>query len=110
MSLFGKKKETASCCCAAANQPAHAGSAASGSLRVEVLGSGCTKCNQLEANTRTALAQLGIDAQIGHVTDFAQIAAYGVMSTPALVINGTVVSTGRLLTVEEAAELLQKAR
>ncbi len=110
MSLFGKKKETASCCCAAANQPAPAGSAASGSLRVEVLGSGCTKCNQLEANTRTALAQLGIDAQIGHVTDFAQIAAYGVMSTPALVINGTVVSTGRVLTVEEAAELLQKAR
>lgn len=110
MSLFGKKKETASCCCAAANQPAPAGSAASGSLRVEVLGSGCTKCNQLEANTRTAFAQLGIDAQIGHVTDFAQIAAYGVMSTPALVINGTVVSTGRVLTVEEAAELLQKAR
>ncbi len=110
MSLFGKKKETASCCCASANQPAPAGSAASGSLRVEVLGSGCAKCNQLEANTRTALAQLGIDAQIGHVTDFAQIAAYGVMSTPALVINGTVVSTGRVLTVEEAAELLQKAR
>lgn len=110
MSLFGKKKETASCCCASANQPAPAGSAASGSLRVEVLGSGCAKCNQLEANTRTALAQLGIDAQIGHVTDFAQIAVYGVMSTPALVINGTVVSTGRVLTVEEAAELLQKAR
>lgn len=110
MSLFGKKKETASCCCAAANQPAPAGSAASGSLRVEVLGSGCAKCNQLEANTRTALAQLGIDAQIGHVTDFAQIAAYGVMSTPALAINDTVVSTGRVLTVEEAAELLQKAR
>lgn len=110
MSLFGKKKETASCCCASANQPAPAGSAASGSLRVEVLGSGCAKCNQLEANARTALAQLGIDAQIGHVTDFAQIAAYGVMSTPALVINGTVVSTGRVLTVEEAAELLQKAR
>lgn len=110
MSLFGKKKETASCCCAAANQPAPAGSAASGSLRVEVLGSGCAKCNQLEANTRTALAQLGIDAQIGHVTDFAQIAVYGVMSTPALVINGTVVSTGRVLTVEEAAELLQRAR
>ena len=110
MSLFGKKKETASCCCASANQPAPAGSAASESLRVEVLGSGCAKCNQLKANTRTALAQLGIDAQIGHVTDFAQIAAYGVMSTPALVINGTVVSTGRVLTVEEAAELLQKAR
>lgn len=110
MSLFGKKKETASCCCAAANQPAPAGCTASGSLRVEVLGSGCAKCNQLEANTRTALAQLGIDAQIGHVTDSAQIAAYGVMSTPALAINGTVVSTGRVLTVEEAAELLQKAR
>ena len=110
MSLFGKKKETASCCCASANQPAPAGSAASGSLRVEVLGSGCAKFNQLEANTRTALAQLGIDAQIGHVTDFAQIAAYGVMTTPALVVDGKVVCYGKVLKKEEVKALIRKVR
>ena len=107
-----KKTEAASCCCGGSCTPEAMAQAEAGkaTVGVKVLGSGCAKCNQLEANTRTALAQLGIDAQIGHVTDFAQIAAYGVMSTPALVINGTVVSTGRVLTVEEAAELLQKAR
>ena len=108
MGLFGKKKETTSCCCGASAAPA--GTAASGSMKVEVLGSGCARCNQLEANTRAALDQLGIDATIGHVTDFAQIAAYGVMSTPALAIDGKVVSAGQVLTVAQAAELLQKAR
>ena len=51
-----------------------------------------------------------MEAQVGHVTDFAQIAAYGVMSTPALAIDGKVVSAGRVLTTAEAAELLQKAK
>ena len=108
MGLFGKKKENTSCCCGASAAPA--GTAASGSMKVEVLGSGCARCNQLEANTRAALDQLGIDATIGHVTDFTQIAAYGVMSTPALAIDGKVVSAGQVLTVAQAAELLQKAR
>lgn len=74
-----------------------------------VLGSGCAKCNALEDAVCSALTELGMDAAVGHVTDFAQIAAYGVMSTPALVVNGKVVSSGRVLTKAEAAELLQKA-
>ncbi len=55
---------------------------------VKVLGSGCAKCNQLESATKAALEQLGMDTTIDHVSDFSQIAAYGVMTTPALVVDG----------------------
>ncbi len=77
---------------------------------VKILGSGCAKCNQLEAAARDALEQLGMDPAIDHVTDFARIAAYGVMTTPALVVDGKVVSTGKVLRAEEVVKLLQKAR
>jgi len=77
---------------------------------VKVLGSGCAKCNQLEASTKEALQQLGMDTTIDHVTDFSQIAAYGVMSTPALVVDGKVVSYGKVLKTEEVVKLLQKVR
>lgn len=75
--------------------------------RVKVLGSGCSKCNQLETATKEALKQLNMDTAIDHVTDFAEIAAYGVMSTPALVVDGKVVSYGRVLKVEELVKILQ---
>ena len=74
-----------------------------------MLGSGCAKCNALEDAVRAALAELGRDTAIEHVTDFAQIAAYGVMTTPALVVNGKVVSYGKVLKEDEAKALLQKA-
>lgn len=77
---------------------------------IKVLGSGCAKCNQLEENVKTALIQLGMDTSIEHVTDFAQIAAYGVMTTPALVVNGKVVSYGKVLKAEEAVKLLEQNR
>ncbi len=77
---------------------------------VKVLGSGCAKCNQLETATKAALLQLGMDTVIDHVTDFAQIAAYGVMTTPALVVDGKVVSYGKVLTQQEVVKLLQKVR
>lgn len=75
---------------------------------IKILGSGCAKCNQLEAATKTALEQLNMDTAIDHITDFAQIAAYGVMTTPALVIDEKVVSYGRVLKVEEVVKILQK--
>ena len=75
---------------------------------VKILGSGCKKCNELEANTVAALNQLGMDTHVDHVTDFSQIAAYGVMSTPALVFNGKVVSYGKVLKTEEVVKILQK--
>ena len=77
---------------------------------VKVLGSGCAKCNALEAATKAALAQLGMDTAIEHVTDFARIAAYGVMSTPALVVDGNVVVYGKVLKQEEIVALLQQVR
>jgi small redox-active disulfide protein 2 len=63
---------------------------------IEVLGPGCNNCMKLEANAREAVAQTAIEAEIRHVTDYAEIAQRGVMNTPGLVIDGRVVSTGRI--------------
>ena len=67
----------------------------------------CAKCNALESAVRSALEELGMDTTIEHVTDFAQIAAYGVMSTPALVVDGKVVSYGKALSKDEAKAVIQ---
>ena len=75
---------------------------------VKILGYGCAKCRRLEANTREALKQLGVDAAVEHVTDFAEIAAYGVLTTPALVVDGKTVSCGVVLSVPEAVSALKK--
>ena len=113
MGLFkrNKKEEKTSCCCGSctpeAMAQAEAGKASSG---VKVLGSGCAKCNALEQAAREALAELGMETTIDHVTDFAQIAAYGVMSTPALVVDGKVVSYGKVLKKDEAKDLIRKVR
>lgn len=114
MGLFNrnKKEEKTSCCCGSSCTPeamaqAEAGKASSG---VKVLGSGCAKCNALEQAAREALAELGMETTIDHVTDFAQIAAYGVMSTPALVVDGKVVSYGKVLKKDEAKALIRKVR
>lgn len=76
---------------------------------IEVLGSGCRKCIELADNTRKALAARGQQADIVKVTDFVDIAAYGVMSTPALVIDEKLVSAGKVLSEQEIGELLGKA-
>ncbi len=107
-----KKEQTTSCCCGGSCTPeamaqAEADKASSG---VKVLGSGCAKCNALEQATREALAELGMETAIDHVTDFAQIAAYGVMTTPALVVDGKVVSYGKVLKKDEAKDLIRKVR
>ena len=113
MALFKKKiSNDSSCCCGScdAESMAKAENAKTGGAGVKVLGSGCAKCNQLEAATKAALEQLGMDTTIDHVTDFSQIAAYGVMTTPALVIDGKVVSYGKVLKTEEVVKILQKVR
>jgi small redox-active disulfide protein 2 len=63
---------------------------------IEVLGPGCANCQRLEANAREAVAMAGVEAEVRHVTDYREIAAQGVMSTPGLVIDGKVVSIGRI--------------
>lgn len=77
------------------------------SISVEVLGTGCKKCQQLEANVRAAIAALNLNAEVLHITDPIEIAKRGVMSTPALMVNGKVVAKGRVITCEEIQPLLQ---
>lgn len=74
---------------------------------IKILGSGCKKCVTLSENTLQALSNLGLQAEVLKVTDFAEIAAYGVMSTPALAIDDQVVSVGKVLTAGEIATFLQ---
>lgn len=76
-------------------------------MKIKVLGSGCSKCEALLAATKEAVQHLGIDAEIEYVTDFAQIARYGVMSTPALVVYEKVVSAGRVLKASQIESFLK---
>jgi small redox-active disulfide protein 2 len=73
---------------------------------VKVLGSGCANCTNLEKATRAALTDLGVQATIEKVTDYPEILGYGVMSTPALVVDEKVVLAGRVPTAAQLRELL----
>ncbi|MFH0840094.1 MAG: thioredoxin family protein [Candidatus Omnitrophota bacterium] len=77
-------------------------------MKIEILGVGCPKCKQLAANTEAALKELNICAEISKVTDISKITEYGVMTTPALALDGTVVSAGKLLTKDEIKKILSK--
>ena len=113
MKLFGRKtkQKTGNCCgdgCTPETmQQAETKKNSSG---IKVLGGGCAKCQELENAVKEALAELGMDTSVEMVTDFAQIAAYGMMTTPALVIDGKVISYGKVLKKEEAKDIIQKAR
>lgn len=76
-------------------------------MKIEILGTGCSKCKALEEATKQAVAQSGIFAQIEKVEDIMKIMEYGVMSTPGLVIDGKVLSTGKLLSINEIVELIK---
>ncbi len=72
-------------------------------MKIQILGTGCPKCRQLEANAREAVAKKGIVADIEKVTDIDAIMEMGVMMTPALAIDGEVKSVGKVLTVDQIA-------
>jgi small redox-active disulfide protein 2 len=72
-------------------------------VKIEILGMGCKKCQQLEANAREAVAERNLTAEVVHITDMMQIVERGVMSTPALVVNNEVVSQGKVITADEIA-------
>lgn len=110
MGLFKSKRTeiTDSCCCGGKTEEIVAEGANHGK-RIKILGSGCAKCRALERAVTDALEELGEDVAVEHVTDYAQIASYGVMSTPALVIDGKVLSYGKVLGKEEAKSILRKA-
>lgn len=99
---FGKKKEEQKqpCCCGGSCTPEvmQAAEAEKKESGIKILGGGCAKCNALEAATVDALR------------DFEKIAAYGVMTTPALVVDGQVVSYGKVLKKDEVIVILKKVR
>jgi small redox-active disulfide protein 2 len=75
---------------------------------IEVLGPGCTNCINLEKNVREAVAMAGVEAEVVHVTDRAEIVAHGILSTPGLVIDGKVVSAGRIPSAGDIAAWLSE--
>ncbi len=74
---------------------------------IKILGSGCKKCKKLEANAKEAVAKMGIEAEIQKVTAMKDIMAYGVMSTPALVVDDVVKASGQLLNVKQIVRILE---
>lgn len=77
---------------------------------IKILGLGCKYCTTLAENTKEALKELGLEAEIVKVTDFAEIASYGVMSTPALVVDEKVVSYGKVLKPKEIIKILENLK
>jgi small redox-active disulfide protein 2 len=77
--------------------------------KIEVLGSGCPNCVKLAANANEAIAMAGVEAEVVKVTDYKEIMAYGIMSTPGLVIDGKVVSYGRIPSAGDIAVWLTEA-
>ncbi|WP_103670023.1 thioredoxin family protein [Pseudanabaena sp. BC1403] len=77
-------------------------------VKIEILGTGCKKCQQLEANAKQAMANLNLTAEVSHITDPVEIAMRGVMSTPAMAINGKVVSKGQVISTDQIQPLLQR--
>jgi len=78
-------------------------------MDVKVLGSGCPNCKRLEKVAREALEEMGVDATLTKVTDLSEIMAYNVIATPGLVIDGKVVSSGRIPTKAEVTTWLTNA-
>lgn len=110
MKFFGKKEKKECCCCQTANDNSKITSVEkqSDEVVIKILGSGCAKCNNLEKNTVEAIKQMGIEIKIQHITDFSEIAKYGVMTTPALVFNNKVLCFGKVLKTDEIIDLIQK--
>ena len=76
-------------------------------MKVQILGGGCSKCHQLEANAREAISRLGLDAEIAHVTDMDQITEMGVLVTPALAVDGVVKKSGSVLSTDQIVDILR---
>ncbi len=78
-------------------------------LTIKVLGSGCANCKKLETVTRQVIEQMGAQAEVIKVTEYSDIMAYNIMSTPALVINEKVVSFGRIPSPAEITTFITNA-
>lgn len=107
---FGKKKKENSCgCCSCGCQnPQTKPAAQSKDFSIKVLGSGCKNCHTLLVNTQTAVNNLGLSVEVEYITDMEKIMLYGVMHMPALVVNGQVVSMGRVLKSADVEQILHQ--
>lgn len=77
-------------------------------MKIEILGVGCPKCRQLTANAEAAVKELKIQAEISKVTDIDKIIEYGVMVTPALAVDGKIVSAGKILGKDDIKKIISK--
>lgn len=77
-------------------------------MEIKVLGSGCSSCKKLLAHVKEAVEELNIQASIDYVTDFIEIAKTGILRTPGFMINGRIVSYGRVLLVDEIKAMIRK--
>ena len=75
-------------------------------MKIEILGSGCSSCMKLAKNAEEAVKKAGVDCEVEKVTDFGRIMGYGVMTTPALVLDGVVKSVGKMLSVDDIKKIL----
>jgi small redox-active disulfide protein 2 len=75
-------------------------------MKIQVLGTGCQKCDKLAENAKQAAAELGLDCELEKVTDLNRIMEFGVMLTPALAIDGQVKFSGKVPSVEDLKKLL----
>lgn len=78
-------------------------------MKVQILGTGCPKCKKLVANAEKAIEVTGVEAQVEKIEKIPEIMEFGVMSTPALAIDGEVKTSGKVLSVEQIEELLKEA-
>jgi small redox-active disulfide protein 2 len=79
-------------------------------MEIKVLGPGCAKCQQTEKIVKEAVAEAGVDATVGHVTDTMEIAGYGVFGTPAVVVDGEVKSVGKIPSKADVRGWIQNSR
>jgi small redox-active disulfide protein 2 len=79
-------------------------------MKIKILGEGCSKCTKTEKSAIEAIKSLGIDAEVIKVQDIVEIMKYGVMTTPALVINDKVKASGRILSVEDIKRFIQEEK
>ena len=76
-------------------------------MKIQVLGMGCPKCEQLEQNVNAAISALGLDVEVEKITELSDIIKFGVMTTPALAVDGILKSSGKLLSFEEVKNILK---
>jgi small redox-active disulfide protein 2 len=76
-------------------------------MKIQILGSGCPKCKQTEANARQAAKELGLDVEIEKITDINEITDFGIIATPGLAVNGKVKFSGKIPSIEEVKEVLK---